>query len=96
MCCKIHVQPKKCHHMKQAGVLLVASSRMSCPDLQKQLADTFQKELSSTKPEVIATERWEHVYTTSHRAAMVTFEKKAAKTNDSFEARHQDKESCSC
>lgn len=58
VCCKIHMQPQKFHDMKQAGVLHFAISGMSCPDLHEQFADTFEKELSSTDPEITAIERW--------------------------------------
>lgn len=87
MCYKICLQPEKFHHIKQTGVPQIAISGMSCSDLQKQLRDTFEKKLSCTEPRVTANERWEHLSTTIQWTAMSTFEKKAAKTSDWFEAK---------
>ena len=82
VCCKITMQPKKFHHTKTKGNPRIDVSKMSQPDLMKQFAQMFEKELGSLQPGDSATERWDALRDTMYHTAFATFGKRSSKSQD--------------
>ena len=87
VCCKIRLQPKTFHCAKKPGTPRIDVSKMTHPDLVEQFAVAFQKEYDASQPGDAATEKWQALRDTIHRAALATFGKKTSKSHDWFEAK---------
>ena len=59
VCCKIRLQPKKCHHAKKLGNPCIDVSNMTQPDLVEQFTEAFEEEYDASQSRDTATEQWE-------------------------------------